>query len=80
MTAVIQQFICHCLITQLFRAICDCDNLLVGSGAKPQPTYESFKCVCRFVIVSLDHFSELGGSVDRPGGRKNLELGGQKSS
>jgi len=73
--------VCHCLITQLFHAICDCDNLLVGSGAKPQPIYESFKCVCQFVFVSLGHFSELGGFCRPPRGvEKILSLGGQKSS
>jgi len=72
---------CHCLITQLFRAICDCDNLLLGSGAKPQPIYESFKRVCQFVIASLGLFSELGGFCRPPRGvEKILSLGGQKSS
>jgi len=81
--AVIQQSssVCHCSISQLSRTICDFNSILVGSGAKPQPIYDSFKCVCQFAIVSLGHFSELGGFCQPPRGvEKILSLGGQKSS
>ena len=71
-------FVCHCLIAQLFRTICHCENLLVWSGEKLQPIYESFKSFCQFVIASLGHFPEPGGSSDPLGSKKSWARGGEK--